>query len=476
SGSNGATPPDPDNCNHTWTDATCTEPKTCTLCWTTQGEALGHTEPNAEGLCDRCGKILDSKTTHAGTQADPYSVADALKIGATLNGGRTEKVFVQGEITNVGTVKSNTYRQGMIIKDSSGQTLTINTANPKSSSDLDVKVGDTILLEGYIRSTGGTVDMGSKDYTTYTYYSIVTGGQTHTHSFGQATCTQPATCSCGATQGTALGHTTTNGTCTRCGIVVGGQGGQTSQASKSIDLTSVSNKVSASANLLAFASGELKVSINKASATSDLKDYTESGYSARVYFGATLTVEYPQMTKIVINCDDYTSGGKVYYEGFDGMEVAGATITRDNLTITIEFANPVDTFTSGSVTSQTRILSIDVYTGDSTGGDKPVDPPVDVTDPMVEDFKSAVANIQSATTMQQKFDAIKVAANAYNSLNDTQKAQVTTELEQLKTAIADYNASATTQNTNSINVLYWTAQVSLIVTMAVALVLLKKVF
>ena len=78
--------------------------------------------------------------------------------------------------------------------------------------------------------------------------------------------------------------------------------------------------------------------------------------------------------------------------------------------------------------------------------------------------------------MQQKFDAIKVAADAYNSLNDTQKAQVTAELEQLKTAIADYNASAATQNTNSINVLYWTAQISLIVTMAVALVLLKKVF
>ncbi|MBO5866653.1 MAG: hypothetical protein J6Q55_01180, partial [Clostridia bacterium] len=52
------------------------------------------------------------------------------------------------------------------------------------------------------------------------------GGTTHTHSFGQATCTTPATCSCGQTQGTALGHTTTNGTCTRCGATIGGVGGQ----------------------------------------------------------------------------------------------------------------------------------------------------------------------------------------------------------------------------------------------------------
>ena len=46
--------------------------------------------------------------------------------------------------------------------------------------------------------------------------------QGHTHSFGDATCTQPATCSCGETQGQALGHTTTNGTCARCGATIGG--------------------------------------------------------------------------------------------------------------------------------------------------------------------------------------------------------------------------------------------------------------
>ena len=176
------------------------------------------------------------------------------------------------------------------------------------------------------------------------------------------------------------------------------------------------------------------------------------------------------------------------------------------MTITIEFANPVDTFTSGSVTSQTRIKSIEVFTAGGTtppahtceskcptcGGctdasctesacttkcqGHQTTPPVVTPDETVNAFKSAVANIQSATTMQQKFDAIKNAVDIYNTMDATQKAQISTELEQLKTAIADYNASATTQNTNSSNALYWTAQVSLIVTMAVALVLLKKVF
>ena len=52
-----------------------------------------------------------------------------------------------------------------------------------------------------------------------------TGGKTATtstttcsHAYSYATCTSPQKCSkCGATKGTALGHTTSTGTCTRCG-------------------------------------------------------------------------------------------------------------------------------------------------------------------------------------------------------------------------------------------------------------------
>ena len=41
----------------------------------------------------------------------------------------------------------------------------------------------------------------------------------HTHSYSNATCTAPAKCSCGATEGEALGHSFNNGSCTRCGFV-----------------------------------------------------------------------------------------------------------------------------------------------------------------------------------------------------------------------------------------------------------------
>ncbi len=69
---------------HTWKDATCTEPKTCTECGETEGEPLGHTwidatctspktceicgqtegEPNGHvtdmGVCSACGEFVNS--------------------------------------------------------------------------------------------------------------------------------------------------------------------------------------------------------------------------------------------------------------------------------------------------------------------------------------------------------------------------------------------------------------------------------
>lgn len=44
-----------------------------------------------------------------------------------------------------------------------------------------------------------------------------TNKTTHKHEYSQATCTKPQTCSCGATKGSALGHTyNDDGICTRC--------------------------------------------------------------------------------------------------------------------------------------------------------------------------------------------------------------------------------------------------------------------
>ncbi len=48
-----------DECKHSWKNATCEEPKTCSKCGETSGNALGHTTANGE--CYRCNGYIGTK-------------------------------------------------------------------------------------------------------------------------------------------------------------------------------------------------------------------------------------------------------------------------------------------------------------------------------------------------------------------------------------------------------------------------------
>ena len=67
-------------------------------------------------------------------------------------------------------------------------------------------------------STGGGYSGGSYDDGSYDDGSNDDSSSTCYHSWNDADCTTPKTCSyCGETSGYALGHTITTGTCSRCG-------------------------------------------------------------------------------------------------------------------------------------------------------------------------------------------------------------------------------------------------------------------
>ena len=55
-----------ENCEHTWKDATYTEPKTCTKCGATEGSPLvctSHEDANGDNLCDNCGANVGGDST-----------------------------------------------------------------------------------------------------------------------------------------------------------------------------------------------------------------------------------------------------------------------------------------------------------------------------------------------------------------------------------------------------------------------------
>ena len=68
-------------CEHEWTDATCTAPKTCSLCGATDGEAIGHTEETVAGkaaTCTEAGMTDGKKCSVCGVTTVEQTVIAAL--------------------------------------------------------------------------------------------------------------------------------------------------------------------------------------------------------------------------------------------------------------------------------------------------------------------------------------------------------------------------------------------------------------
>ncbi len=74
-------------CEHQWSDATCTEPKTCKLCKATDGEALGHTGGEAtcesKAVCTRCEEQYGDIADHEWQPATCDKLAECKLCGET---------------------------------------------------------------------------------------------------------------------------------------------------------------------------------------------------------------------------------------------------------------------------------------------------------------------------------------------------------------------------------------------------------
>ena len=98
----------------------------------------------------------------------------------------------------------------------------------------------------------------------------------------------------------------------------------------------------------------ITVTNDKASASSDVADYANP---ARFYQGSNVTISYPNMTKIVIDC----SGLDAKYVDSWLNVPSNATATKNNNIITVVFDSPVDSITYTGLAKQSRAYSITVY-------------------------------------------------------------------------------------------------------------------
>ena len=181
----------------------------------------------------------------------------------------------------------------------------------------------------------------------------------------QQTCTRPD-CNDVKTETIPAGHSYVDGVCTGCGA---SQAAQT-QATIVFDADKANRTEFNKKSHQIWKQNGITVINNKGTYNNDLGDYANP---IRFYAGTTVTIEFPGMTKIVIDCSGITAGNdQKYITNWESSEIEGikdATIVVENRIVTITLPTPVDSITI-TMSAQSRANSITVYT-EAQGGEEP---------------------------------------------------------------------------------------------------------
>ena len=136
---------------------------------------------------------LTTKTEHAGTAEDPYSVADALAIAGAMGQGKyTEKVYIKGLIVDVGSDRVD-FRSNIYIADTADGTKMLVFSANFSETVATIYEGDTVVFHGYITNFEGTLEIAGKDKDYPEMTAVTRGYRTITVQMENATTTLPKT-------------------------------------------------------------------------------------------------------------------------------------------------------------------------------------------------------------------------------------------------------------------------------------------
>lgn len=192
---------------HTFTTATCTTPKTCSVCGVTEGSTAAHNYSAATcttpKTCTSCG------TTEGTASGHTYSNATCTKAKTCTVCGVTEGTALgHNWIAATCTIAKKCSACGATEGSAAGHTWKNATCTtPKTCTTCNATEGN---------ANGHT--WGAATCTTAKKCSVcnTTSGSAEGHSWIAATCTKAKTCSkCNATSGSAAGHTWVAATCTK---------------------------------------------------------------------------------------------------------------------------------------------------------------------------------------------------------------------------------------------------------------------
>lgn len=145
----------------------------------------------------------------------------------------------------------------------------------------------------------------------------------------------------------------------------GSDGGETTVPSEAtISFADTANRTTINNDQQVWEQNGITVTNDKAASTSNVASYFNP---VRFYKSSNVTIEYPGMTKIVVNAAS-SSYATVWSETSND---SNATVTLDGSTATVTFATAVDSVVFEKLSAQTQVNSITVYTGNTEGGETP---------------------------------------------------------------------------------------------------------
>ena len=242
------------------------------------------------------------------------------------------------------------------------------------------KLKDTDYIARLYTMNGGSQDNpGDNPTCQHNYNTVVTAPTCTKGGFTTYTCTL-----CGdsytGNQTAALDHSYSNGTCVNCGAA------EPSENQATISFTSTANRTEFSTTKQVWVQNGITVTNEKASATSNVADYSNP---VRFYQGSNVTISFPGMTKIEINCSGLDAK---YVDSW--LNVTGATATKSNGIVTIVFNAPTDSVTFTGLAKQSRAYSITVY---AEGQSQPPQQECQHTSTTVEGAKAATCTTAGFT-------------------------------------------------------------------------------
>ena len=272
-----------------------------------------------------------------------FSIASTASTVYTWDATKnTLKTTVSGDVCYIGNY--GTYTSLNIMKES-------------KLTDSDYLARFYVMGDGAQDAPSDTPDTPA--VCTHSYNTTVTAPTCTAGGFTTYVCTLCAYSYIGS-QTAAAGHSYTDGTCSKCGAEQPA-GGTTESTTVTITFdANKTNRTEFSTTKQVWVYNGLTVTNDKASSSDAVADYSAP---VRCYKGSNVTISYPGMTKIVIDCVGVNANSKDYVSAW--LNVTGATATNDNNVITIVLDAPADSFTITGLSKQARANSITVYAGDS---------------------------------------------------------------------------------------------------------------